>query len=107
MRVDVPAKQGIPQMPRLVAEDICAREFALQPTRKQIDGEWEAIHLGKERHHKGRKRAQAAPIPRRLRFGEAECKDDENRRVENHQRPQPVRATLVHHSSSLLRFALP
>ena len=60
----------------------------LQPTGKQIDRQWKAVHFGEERDEKRAKRAKAAPVTTCFRLEETEGEDDEDRRVDKRKRPQ-------------------
>ncbi len=94
MRVTAPSEEILKKMPRIVRGKINAGQHFPKPTGQQIDGEWEAIHLGKERYDKCGKCTERAPIARSLRLCETEREDDEYRGINDDERPEAV--TVVH-----------
>ncbi len=79
MRITFPAHKRFPQMPSVVREQVNTRKNAAKPSRKQVDGQREAVHLGTERHHESRECAKGAPIAARTRMSETEREDGRTR----------------------------
>src|SRR5262245_44228389 len=52
MWVGLPAEDHFEQMTGIVGEPVDVGKPALQPTRQEINGEWKAIHFGKQRDQK-------------------------------------------------------
>jgi hypothetical protein len=53
-----PAEQRLPEVARVMREDIEAGVPPLEPTRQEIEREREAVHLGEEGNQKGRERPE-------------------------------------------------
>src|SRR3989338_7531039 len=102
MRVASPAEQVFKKVSGIMRQEVNTRELIGKPAGKQINGEWKPIHFGKERDHKRRKRAERTPVARRLRLGKAPREDNENKRVEDDERPEAVS---VFHRSMLMTTA--
>src|SRR3989304_5430727 len=95
MGVRPPSEHDFEQMPGVVGEKIDSRKPAREPTRKQVDRQRIAVHFGEERHQEGRERAERPPVARALWLGETEREDDEDERIDDHQRPEAVSLHLI------------
>src|SRR5579859_7780827 len=73
-----------------MSEQINARKAAGQPAGEQVNRQREAVHFGEQRHQKGREGAKRTPVTGSAWLGKAERENDENRGVNNHQRPKAV-----------------
>src|SRR6266849_5099988 len=90
MRITFPAHKRFPEVPRVVREQVDTRERTAKPPGKQVDGQGEAVHLGKECHDESRECAKGTPIAACARVREAEREDDEHPRVDDHQQPEAI-----------------
>jgi hypothetical protein len=68
-------------MARVVGEKIHTRITTDQPTGKEVNRKWKAIHLDKECNDEGRERAERAPITNCPWLREAEGEDNKDQRV--------------------------
>jgi len=87
MWIYFPAKQRIPKVSGIMRQKIHSGIAAHQPAGEEVNRQWKAVHLDKERDNKGRESAKGTPIPLRPGLGEAESEDNENQRVDHHQGP--------------------
>ncbi|MCY1300458.1 hypothetical protein D9M69_528170 [compost metagenome] len=90
MRVALLAQQRRPQLARVMGEQIEVGEPGLQPARQQINRQRETVHFHEQGDDERREGTEAAPVPGGRRLEEAEGEHDEDRRVDEHQRPQAI-----------------
>src|SRR5215475_4214733 len=97
--VTLPAKQGPPEVSRIMRQEVQPWIKPAQPSCQQVDGQREAIHLGKQRYQKSRKGPKRAPVTRTVRVRKTEREDDEHRCIEYDERPETVgRGIRVHYA---------
>ena len=83
------------EMAEVIAQWINARVSFCQPSRQEVDGQRKSIHLREERDDEcgeGPERPPVTPCPR---LEKAERKDDEHRRIDDHDCPQPIRRDIL------------
>jgi len=95
--IGLPAEQHLGQMAGIVRKPVDVGEVLGQPAGQQIDRQREAVHLGKERHEECREQSEGAPIPPGRRLEEAGCEENEEGRVDDDERPQPIAGFSVVH----------
>src|SRR5262249_5351531 len=99
VRVALPAEQGPPEVSRIMRQEVQPRIAPAQPSCQQVDGQWEAIHLGKQRHQKSGKSSKRAPVTCTARMRKTERENDEHRRIEYDERPEAIgRGIRVHYA---------
>ena len=96
VRIYFPAEQRVPQVSCIMRKWIEPTMTSNQPAGDEIDRQRKAVHFDKESDNKRRKGAERAPIALRFRFRETERKNDKDRRIDDHQRPQTIRGRLFH-----------
>src|SRR3972149_2833873 len=52
--ITAPTGEGLPEMPAAMSEDVDLREAVDQPSRDEVDGQWETVHLGEQSDDEGR-----------------------------------------------------
>lgn len=92
MRICLPAKHHFKQMSGIMREPVNVWEVALQPPRQKIDGERKAVHFGKQSNKKRAEGAKRTPVSLGRWLEKTEGKENEDRRVEDDQRPETIGA---------------
>src|SRR5574342_499121 len=99
MRISLPPKERVPQMASVMGKGIKTRITSDQPTRDQINRQRKAVHLDKERNNECGERPERAPVPAGPGPGEAECENNEDQRIDNHERPKAIGRLFRHFRS--------
>src|SRR5574338_1140052 len=66
--IPAPAEEHLQEVAGIVGEPVRPRKAAGEPAGEEIDGQREAVHLGEQRHQKGRKGPERAPVAWALRL---------------------------------------
>src|SRR6266540_1136394 len=103
MRVGLPAEHHLEEMSGIVRKPIHVGIAALQPSREEIDGEREAVHLGEQRHQEGAERAERSPVAARPWLEEAVGEQDEHDGVYEDESPQAIGWRFGGHGAVLSR----
>src|SRR5215813_11454825 len=99
VRVALPAENGPPEVSRIMRQEVQPRIAPAQPSCQQVDSQWEAIHLGKQRHQKSGKSSKRAPVTHTARVRKTERENDEHRSVEYNERQEAIgRDIRVHYA---------
>src|SRR3974377_1945713 len=99
MRISLQPQQGVPQMPGVVSIKVQSGILAAQPSREQKYCHGESVHFGEKRDDERRERPEGPPVATRSGMREAERKQNENQRIEDHQAPKPVSTPLMSHTA--------
>jgi len=90
MRMGTPSEEHLRQVSSPVGEPIHFRVSALKPPGEEIDRQGKPVHLGEEGNQERAECSKRPPVPPGNRSEDTEGDKDEDRRIEDHQRPETI-----------------